>query len=62
VRWTSEKSGEGTQTITVSERPTRIETALDFGDMGQPDADWTFEPVGGIPTRTERKDGPENPM
>ena len=46
VRWTSEKSGEGTQTITLSERPTRIEMALDFGDMGQPSADWTFEPSG----------------
>ena len=46
VRWTSEKSGEGTQTITLSERPTRIEMALDFGDMGQPNADWTFEPTG----------------
>jgi carbon monoxide dehydrogenase subunit G len=46
VQWTSEKSGEGTQTITLSERPTRIETALDFGDMGQPNADWTFEPAG----------------
>jgi len=44
VRWTSEESGEGTQEITLSERPTRIETALDFGDMGQPNADWTFEP------------------
>jgi len=46
VRWTSEKSGEGTQTITLSERPTRIEMALDFGEMGQPSADWTFEPTG----------------
>ena len=46
VSWTSEKSGDGTQTITLSERPTRIETALDFGEMGQPNADWTFEPEG----------------
>ena len=46
VTWTSEKSGDGTQTITLSERPTRIETELDFGDMGQPNADWTFVPVG----------------
>jgi carbon monoxide dehydrogenase subunit G len=44
--WTSEKSGSGTQTITKSERPTRIETALDFGDMGQPNSGWTFEPSG----------------
>ena len=46
VTWTSEKSGGGTQTITRSDRPTRIETTLDFGDMGQPNADWTFEPKG----------------
>ena len=46
VSWTSESSGNGTQTITKSERPTRIETALDFGEMGQPNADWTFEPSG----------------
>ena len=46
VSWTSEKSGTGSQTITKSDRPTRIETALDFGDMGQPNADWTFESSG----------------
>jgi len=46
VRWTSEESGDGTQTITLSERPTRIEMALDFGDRGQPNAYWTFEPTG----------------
>lgn len=46
VTWTSEESGDGTQTITLSERPTRIEMQLDFGDMGQPNADWTFVPSG----------------
>ena len=46
VTWMSEKSGDGKQTITLSERPKRIETALDFGDMGQPNAYWTFEPSG----------------
>ena len=46
VTWTSEQSGDGKQAITLSERPTRLETALDFGDMGQPDAYWTFEPSG----------------
>ena len=46
VTWTSEKSGDGTQTITLSERPTRIEMDLDFGEMGQPSADWTFVPSG----------------
>ena len=46
VTWTSEKSGEGTQTITSSVRPSRIETQLDFGEMGQPKADWVFEPSG----------------
>ena len=44
VTWTSENSGAGSQTITLSERPTRIETLLDFDDMGQPKADWTFAP------------------
>ena len=46
VSWTSEKSGAGSQTVTRSERPERIETALDFGDMGQPTSDWSFEPSG----------------
>jgi len=46
VTWTSEKSGDGTQTITLSERPTRIETVLDFGEMGEPSAYWSFEPLG----------------
>lgn len=44
VTWTSEHSGNGTQTIMLSERPTRIETHLDFGNMGRPEAYWTFEP------------------
>jgi carbon monoxide dehydrogenase subunit G len=48
VSWTSEDSGNGTQRITKSERPTRIESALDFGDMGQPNSDWTFEPSGAV--------------
>jgi hypothetical protein len=46
VTWTSEESGDGTQTITLSERPSRIEMKLDFGEMGQPNADWTFVPAG----------------
>jgi hypothetical protein len=46
VTWTSDESGDGTQTITLSKRPTRIETRLDFGRMGKPSADWTFEPRG----------------
>jgi hypothetical protein len=46
VTWTSVKSGDGTQMITFSHRPKRLETALDFGEMGQPRAYWTFEPSG----------------
>jgi len=46
MTWTSEESGEGTQTITLSERPTRIEMVLDLGANGQPNAYWTFEPIG----------------
>ena len=45
VEWTSEGSGEGSYTITISERPKRIETLLDFGG-GQPSARWSFEPRG----------------
>ncbi|MGB5810595.1 MAG: SRPBCC family protein [Polyangiales bacterium] len=46
VVWTSENSGDGSQTITLSEPPSRIETRLDFGEMGQPGADFTFVPEG----------------
>ncbi len=44
--WTSENSGAGSQAITKSEPPRRIETSLDFGEMGKATADWTFEPSG----------------
>ena len=46
VSWTSEKSGGGTQLITQSVANSRIETALDFGDMGTATADWIFESQG----------------
>lgn len=46
VTWTSDDSGEGTQTITVSDPPKRIETKLDFGSMGTSKASWTFSPEG----------------
>jgi hypothetical protein len=46
VAWTSENSGAGIQTITLSEPAQRIETHLDFGEMGQAQSDWTFEPKG----------------
>jgi hypothetical protein len=45
VTWTSEHSGQGKQTITLSQRPTRIETVLELGAMGEPNAYWTFEPT-----------------
>jgi len=45
THWTSENSGSGTQRIVVSEPPRRIETTLDFGDMGTARAYWKFEPV-----------------
>jgi len=44
-RWTSESSGTGSQRIVVSEPPRRIETELDFGEMGSARAHFTFEPV-----------------
>ena len=40
--WASENSGSGSQTITISESPSRIETALDFGEMGKATSDWQF--------------------
>ncbi|MEM7139287.1 MAG: SRPBCC family protein [Myxococcota bacterium] len=46
VSWTSQDSGAGSQTITLSERPSRIETRLDLGDMGQPGASFSFAPDG----------------
>jgi carbon monoxide dehydrogenase subunit G len=52
VSWTSEGSGSGSQTIVASEPPSRIETQLDFGEMGQPTADWRFEPNGSGTTVT----------
>ncbi len=35
VSWTSEGSGSRSQTIVLSEPPSRIETQLDFGEMGK---------------------------
>lgn len=44
--WESETQGNGSQTITKSVPNERIETALDFGEMGGATSDWTFEEEG----------------
>ena len=40
--WDSETQGAGSQTITESVPNERIDTALDFGEMGSATSDWTF--------------------
>jgi hypothetical protein len=44
--WTSEESGEGTLTITSSTPHERIETDLDFGEMGTAKGYWVFVEKG----------------
>lgn len=44
--WTSEKSGDGTMTITESKPDEHITVELDFGDMGKAESYWDFEPEG----------------
>lgn len=46
VSWTSEHSGEGSQTITKSEPNESVETNLDFGGMGSATAYFRFSPAG----------------
>ena len=44
--WTSDNSGDGSQTIKVSRPHSRIETELNFGSQGSATADWRFEAAG----------------
>lgn len=44
--WTSDNSGNGSQTITKSEPSTLVEIALDFGSEGQGSAEYKFTPEG----------------
>jgi uncharacterized protein YndB with AHSA1/START domain len=46
MTWTSKKMGNGSQTITALEPPTRIVSHLDFGDMGLAEATMTITPSG----------------
>ena len=46
VVWESERSGSGSQTITRSEPPNKIETALAFGDMDTATSDFVFTQSG----------------
>lgn len=49
MSWDSEQDdvGSGTNTITKSESPKLLETALDFGDMGQAKSHFIIEPKDG---------------
>ncbi|MEM9709407.1 MAG: SRPBCC family protein [Pseudomonadota bacterium] len=49
MAWTSENPqvGDGSQEITLSEADRRVETALDFGDMGTAKAAFLLEASGG---------------
>ncbi|MEL7151445.1 MAG: SRPBCC family protein [Pseudomonadota bacterium] len=49
LAWASEdpQVGNGTQEITLSEKDKRVQTALDFGPMGQALADFQIEEIGG---------------
>lgn len=49
LEWASEhpQVGAGSQEITLSQQDERIETALDFGDMGLAKADFLLEDMGG---------------
>ncbi|MEO1137538.1 MAG: SRPBCC family protein [Pseudomonadota bacterium] len=53
MEWTSEhpEVGNGAQEITALAEPSRVVTALDFGDMGQAEASFTLEPAEGGATR-----------
>jgi uncharacterized protein YndB with AHSA1/START domain len=44
MSWTSEELGDGTQEITASAANERVDTALDFGDMGQASAWFVLAP------------------
>lgn len=46
MEWTSKDLGTGTQEITAIEQDARVETALDFGDMGTAKAAFILEPAG----------------
>ncbi len=50
LEWASDHPnvGSGTQEITVSEQDKRVETALDFGDMGTATAQFLLEPSGDV--------------
>lgn len=49
MSWTSKDPnvGNGVQTVTAIEPPSRLVTHLEFGDMGKADATFTITPEGG---------------
>jgi hypothetical protein len=58
--WTGDSAGEGTLTIVRSLVPSRIETKIDFGDMGSSDGSWAFSHADGV-TRVTWGFSGENP-
>lgn len=53
MEWKSDHPdvGNGAQEITALDEPSRVVTALDFGDMGQAEAAFTLEPAEGGATK-----------
>ena len=50
--WTGEGAGEGNLTIVRSVAPSRIETRLDFGEMGSAEGYWDFSHAAGVTSLT----------
>lgn len=50
--WSGEASGEGKLTIVRSVAPTRIETKMDFGEVGSAQGYWDFSHAEGITSVT----------
>jgi hypothetical protein len=58
--WKGDAAGEGSLTIVRSLVPSRIETKIDFGDMGSSDGSWDFSHADGV-TRVTWAFSGENP-
>jgi hypothetical protein len=50
--WTGDVAGEGSLTIVRSVSPIRIETKMDFGEMGSAEGHWDFSHAGGVTSVT----------
>ena len=58
--WTGDQSGEGTLTITASIPGERVDTLMDFGEMGSAKGYWNFSHQAGVTSVTWGFSG-ENP-